>query len=173
MNPTVTFTLAAGSSVTSNSGTITFDATHGQSPPASSDGTFNAGSQVDPSNGSGGNSITFSAAHNLSTGDVITYSTNGNPAIGGLTPTRAYSVIVTSSTQIQLGDSLDGVTVDTTFDVLDFGTRNHNFQNGDSVYYFSGGSTIGGLTSGHALRRQRHRPAPDQARSIRVRRRRR
>ena len=95
--------------MTSNNGTITFDATHGQSPPASSDGTFNAGSQVDPSNGSGGNSITFSAAHNLSTGSVITYSPNGSPTIGGLTPSRAYNVIVTSSTQVQLGDSLDGV----------------------------------------------------------------
>ena len=99
MNPSVSFTVNAGASITSQSGTITFDATHGQAPPAASDGTFNAGSQVDPSNGSGGNSITFSAAHNLSTGNTITYSTNGNPAIGGLTPTRSYTVVVTSSTR--------------------------------------------------------------------------
>ena len=83
MTPTVTFTVAAGSSITSNSGTITFDATTNATPPAASNGTFDAGSQVDPSNGSGGNSITFSANHNLSDGNVITYSTNGNSAIRG------------------------------------------------------------------------------------------
>ncbi|HTZ04687.1 MAG TPA: HYR domain-containing protein [Gaiellaceae bacterium] len=147
-NPQVGFTVAAGANVTSQSGTITFDATHGALPPGGLPGSFDALAGVDPSNGSAGNSITFTSAHNLSTGASVTYNANGETPVGGLQDGRPYDVIVTSPTQIQLGDTFSGVTVDQTNDVLSWGTGTHTFKDGDFVYYFDGGSPINGLVNG-------------------------
>ena len=147
--PNVGFTVASGATATSQGGTISFDASHDNAPSGGLDGSFDASSGVDPTNGSGGNSITFTANHNLGTGALVTYNANGNPVVGGLQDGRPYNVIVTSPTQIQLGNTFSGVTVDQTNDVLSWGTATHTFQNGDMVYYFDGGSVIGGLTSGH------------------------
>ena len=138
----------AGANITSQSGTITFDATHGKAPPAASDGTFDAATQVDPSNGSGETRSPSRPRTTSRRATSITYSPNGNPTIGGLTPGRSYSVVVTSSTQIQLGDSLERR--------LRRHDRRHprlrhaepQLPDGDSVIYFASGGTIGGLCDG-------------------------
>ncbi|MEY2513193.1 MAG: mucin9, partial [bacterium] len=148
--PLVTTTVGAAARIEAG-GEIEISAAHNRLTAPVSDGTFNAGSGVDTSNAVGGNAISFSLPHGLSTGDVVTYDARGNTAVGGLASGRQYGIIVPtgSTTVVQLGGLFDGAIVDTASDEIVFGSP-HAFQTGDTVFYFapSGSTPIPGLTSG-------------------------
>ncbi|NIO40353.1 MAG: hypothetical protein GTO41_09230, partial [Burkholderiales bacterium] len=147
MNPTVMATVGGGASITSLSGTITVDATANQPPAPVSDGTFNAGTQV---NGTS-NTISFSLVHNAATGDIVTYDRKGQLQLPGLTNGLSYSLIVTGPQSVQLGATVLSSDVNTTLDIIDFGNRVHNLHTGDVVFYSvtsTPATTIGGLANG-------------------------
>ena len=118
------------------------------------DGSFNAAT-VDTGNGATNNAIVFTVAHNLKTGDVVTYDMGTNPAppVGGLVHGRSYNVVVplptAGSMRVQLGATFNGASVDVLTDTLEFKAP-HNLETGDEVYYFvpAGSTGITGLTSG-------------------------
>src|SRR5262249_10614682 len=109
-------------------------------------------SNVDGSDGFGGNKITFSADHGLGTGQIVTFQANGG-SVPGLTDGRTYVVIVPvgSTTSVQLGAGLDGAAVDAATHELTF-KGPHNLQAGDSVFYFPASNdpsqAVGGLIPG-------------------------
>ena len=71
----------------------------------------------------------------VSTGDVVTYSANGNPPIDGLVDGREYAVLKSGSNSLQLGNAFDDQAgVDATRDTIKFPT-NHSFETGDRVRY--------------------------------------
>jgi hypothetical protein len=107
--------------------------------------SFGAGTFVLPDN-----EITFTMPDGLMTGNIVTYSQNGNSAIGGLTNGRVYQVITVpgNDNSLQLGSSFDAAQVDTVDDTIVF-PSDDNLENGDLVIYEdNGGTPIGGLTPG-------------------------
>ncbi len=148
--PHIDVKVGAGTSVTAP--TVTVDAEHDTTPPTYSDGTFDAGTQVDGSDGFSGNKITFTADHGLGTGQIVTYVANAS-SVGGLVDGRKYVVIVPagSTKSLQLGAVFDGATIDPLTDEITFKGA-HNLQTGDSVYYFPASddptNAVPGLTAG-------------------------
>ena len=125
-------------------GTITVQSENGTQPVPLSQGTFTP-SQVN------NNQISFSQNDGLQTGDIVTYSQNGNPPIGGLTD-GAYSVVAFNANTVELGPAFDGFKdVNMANDTIDF-TGPDYLQTGDLVIYqpTAGSVPIGGLTAGHA-----------------------
>lgn len=124
-------------------GAVDIEATHG-SPVAMSDGTL---ASIDTN----ADLLTTSAPHGLKTGDRITYTTNGNPAIGGLVADRSYGVIVLNDTVVKLGNPFVAENVNDAFDTIRFSTQ-HGLQTGDLLEYGhkfgDGASAIGGLLNG-------------------------
>ena len=59
----------------------------------------------DPATSVSGNTIAYSQATGLNTGDTVTYSADGGTPIGGLTDGHPYFVIVVDATHIELADS--------------------------------------------------------------------
>ena len=141
MDPTVTALVSGGSAITAG-GHVKIGAASNPPLPPASDGTFDAVGGV------GANTITFYGVHNASTGDTVTYQTQGQPTVSGLVPGRTYTVIVMSTTAVQLGSVFTNSDVDTTLDLIDFGLREHHLNTGDVLLYqlVNGGSAIGGLT---------------------------
>ena len=155
-NPSISVSVGDSAHVTA--GTITVDATHNTTTPEYSDGSFHGTTGVDTGDGASGNRITFSLAHGLSSGQLITYENNGTTSIGGLTDGRSYSVLVPvadtgvdPSRSLQLGSVFDGSAVDSATDEIRFAGE-HGLVSGDRVLYYpgAGSPTITGLTSGSA-----------------------
>ncbi|HKJ56179.1 MAG TPA: hypothetical protein VJ978_09355, partial [Nitriliruptoraceae bacterium] len=128
--------------------------------PDYSDGTFNAAGGVDRSDGVTGNRITFTKAHGLSSGQLVTYRNNGQPTVGGLTNGRQYTVLVPAASagidprfSLQLGSVFDGGQVDPLTDEIRFRGA-HGLLEGDEVLYFPGAGVgvIGGLVAGKLYR---------------------
>ena len=119
--PNVALRLVDGA-VLNAGGDITIHAAHNVAQPRWSDGTFDAGTQVDE----GGSNISFTLPHGSSDGDVVTYnaqlSLSGNAAIGGLEDQRQYSVIVTDDKTLQLGASFQEAQVNPVTDAIEFGS---------------------------------------------------
>ena len=124
-------------------GTIAITAQHGGGPGSVSDGTVYAADGT-------GNFITLTAsgenqplAHQLSTGNTITYS----GSCCGLGNGQRFNVIVRDANTIYLGNQFNaGSQVSTANDTITFG-HEHNFAEGEQVFYFTnGGGTIGGLS---------------------------
>ncbi|HEX5589271.1 MAG TPA: hypothetical protein VFX65_03140, partial [Candidatus Limnocylindrales bacterium] len=158
-DPKVTVTVNDGASFTAG-GLIELFAAQNQVTQPLSDGTFDASDAcplnasspgcVDTSNGSTGNSITFSLPHGMQTGEVVTYDAVGQTTlVGGLGAGRSYGVIVLGGTSVQLGAEFQGGSVDVATDTITF-ARTHNLQSGDLVRYF--GANITGLVSGNQYR---------------------
>ena len=152
--PNVATSVGASANITAR--TITVAAAHNVAPPEYSDGTFNAATAVNAAT----NSITFTAEHGLSAGQVVTYHSNGNASIGGLTDGRSYSVVVPIAGPgvdplftLQLGSAFTGAMVDAATDEIRFGGR-HSFVEGDRVMYMPapGVTPIGGLVAGQVYR---------------------
>jgi hypothetical protein len=154
MDPTVSVVVTGGAAITSTSGNVTIDAVSNEPPAPSSDGTFNAGTDV------AGNTISFSLQHNAYTGQLVMYDTQGNgaPVATGLNG-RSINVIVTGANSLQLGleftfdnpatlDVIEGATIDPDTDIIDFGFQSHRFETGDLVVYQPVGGAIGGLAAG-------------------------
>ena len=143
-SPELKGTIWDGSSFTAG-GTITIAVEHNKALP---NGSFDAGTQVDTSNGAAGNSITFASPHGFVDGEVITYDARGNTVVGGLTADRNYGIVVIDGDTVALGATFQGGSVDTFTDTIAF-AQPHNLENGDLVYYWStSGGAVGGLTSG-------------------------
>src|SRR5262249_32023637 len=90
------------------------------------------------------------ANHGLLTGDTVTYTANGNPALGGLTDGRQYGVIYISDQKLELGAAFtaSSTSVDLARDSIRFAGA-HNLVEGDAVVYHNAGAfTVGGLTEG-------------------------
>jgi hypothetical protein len=149
----VTSDVVAGTVITAG-GDITISASHGQLPPPTSDGSFDAASDVDQNT----NTIDFGLlAHGLLTGDTVTYDVKGGVAIGGLQAGQTYGVIKTSDTTLQLGASFQSVInagqwqeqilLDTATDTIGF-TAPHNLHDDDLVVYQADGAAVGGLNDG-------------------------
>ena len=133
-------------------GQVSITASHGEEPPVFSDGTFDGFSDVDPNT----ETVTFSDAHGLLTGDTVTYNQNtAGSALIGLVDGRDYNVIVSGVNALQFGvqfDSADSSNVpfvDIERDEIAFQTP-HNLEDGDTVIYtpLTGSAVIVGLTSG-------------------------
>ena len=163
INPTISATVTGGAQITSNHGSISVDAASNQPPPPISDGTFNAGTQVNGTT----HTITFTCngspcATDATTGDPITYQANGGGSVGGLTSGQTYSVIVTGSNTLQLGATFAASNVNLATQSIDFGARNPNLHTGDQVLYYqlgvvpsscavtSTGAPVGGLVTGNS-----------------------
>jgi hypothetical protein len=95
--------------------------------------------------------INLGYTHSLSTGEEVTYLTNGGAAIGGLVDGSLYRVRVFDSTSVQLGDTFaPATTVNAATGTINFGYSN-DFQTGTKVVYDNGGGTsIPGLVNGRA-----------------------
>ena len=155
-NPTIAVSVGDRARITAE--TITVDARHDIASIEYSDGTFNGQTSVDTADSPGGNRITFTLPHGLSSGQLITYRTNGTATIGGLTDGRSYGVVVPAaglgsdpSRSLQFGNAFDGAIVDGATDEFRF-RGSHGFVSGDRVLYFNapGSPVIGGLTPGQA-----------------------
>ncbi|MGH3261183.1 MAG: hypothetical protein ACRDNS_04220, partial [Trebonia sp.] len=161
ITPVISATVTGGAQITSDHGSISVDAASNQPPPPISDGTFNAGTQVNGAN----HTINFTCngspcATDATTGDAVTYQANGGGAVGGLTNGQTYSVIVTGSNAVQLGATFTASNVDEATQSIDFGARNPNLHTGDQVLYYQAGvggascaatstsSPVGGLSCG-------------------------
>ncbi|MFO0068457.1 MAG: beta strand repeat-containing protein, partial [Pirellulaceae bacterium] len=156
LNATATANPDASVHVTSGSellvtGTVTMRASAGEDPPVFADGTFQAGSAVDTV----ANSIRFNGNHGLVSGDTVTYNTEGQVAIGGMTNGRLYGVlnVAGSSDTLRLGvivrsnniDPAQTPLIDLDRDTIRF-SGTHSLQDGDRVIYERGaGAIIGGL----------------------------
>ena len=124
-------------------GSITVQSLNGTKPVPLSQGTFTP-SQVN------NNQISFPQNDGLQTGDIVTYSQNGNPPIGGLTDGRVYPVVALNANTVELGPAFDGFKdVNMANDTIDFPGPDY-LQTGDVVIYqpSSGSVPIGGLTAG-------------------------
>ncbi|TAK78891.1 MAG: hypothetical protein EPO12_11675, partial [Aquabacterium sp.] len=122
-------------------GSVTVQAEHG-SPVSLSDGTL---SGINTAN----NTLTTTQPHGLTTGDRVTYSTNGNAAIGGLVADKTYGVIVIDNTTVKLGNPFTDDEVDDAFDTVHFANP-HGLKTGDTIVYGytgAGASAIGGLAN--------------------------
>ncbi|MFN5466550.1 MAG: hypothetical protein ACK5AM_00370, partial [Pirellulaceae bacterium] len=156
LNATATANPGASVHVTSGSellvtGTVTMRASAGEDPPVFADGTFQAGSAVDTV----ANSIRFNGNHGLVSGDTVTYNTEGQVPIGGMTNGRLYGVlnVAGSSDTLRLGvivrsnniDPAQTPLIDLDRDTIRF-SGTHSLQDGDRVIYERGaGAIIGGL----------------------------
>ena len=143
-DPNVSTTIA-NNAVIEAGGTLTVSATHGELPAPTSDGSFNAASNVNV----GTDIIDVDLPHGLLTGETVTYDASEGTVIGGLEDGRTYGVITTADdSELQLGATFQTAGVDTLSDVLTFNAP-HNLVTGDRVIYSpDGGSGVGGLTSG-------------------------
>ncbi|MEI6160077.1 MAG: hypothetical protein WCP77_09610, partial [Roseococcus sp.] len=144
-------------------GTITLMAQHGGTVAPSSDGTVQSFTGTNPGAGAtlpgASNYVTFSLAHNLTTGAVVRADSGIG---GGLTAGNSYGVVVRDDHSIYLGANFLGTRVNTATDTITFGytpsggsftAMPHNLHTGDYVYYFDNGLTpVGGLASGHRYR---------------------
>ncbi|MEM7778337.1 MAG: hypothetical protein AAF732_22375, partial [Pseudomonadota bacterium] len=74
------------------------------------------------------------ANHGLTTGDTVSYDSNGADAIAGLTSGRVYTAIVDGDSTFRLGIASDDVFVDADKDQIVFATE-HGFVDGDTIYY--------------------------------------
>ncbi|MEM9027333.1 MAG: LEPR-XLL domain-containing protein [Pseudomonadota bacterium] len=72
--------------------------------------------------------------HGLTTGDTVSYDSNGADAIAGLTSGRVYTAIVDDADTFRLGIASDDVFVDADKDQIVFATE-HGFVDGDTIYY--------------------------------------
>jgi len=150
--PTASASVLDNAAITSGGG-VTVSTLQGIPPTPLSDGTFDAATQVDPSQ----NTISFDDDHGLSNGDTIVYDAKDNPVISGLVADRQYAVIVDGAKSLKLGDvfSASSSTVDLVNDTIVFPFPHGLEGNGqpatsDHVVYNvpTGGTAIGGLTSG-------------------------
>ena len=84
------------------------------------------------------------------TGEIVTYSSGGGAAIGGLTSGKQYYVIAGDNGQIQLAEILDAAyLVNVGDDTIAVGDQSDPFTTGEQVVYRNnGGTNIGGLTDG-------------------------
>ena len=158
-SPTVDAYIGTGSDVTATGNiTILADARSQKTSSVPLNDNFTPTNDVSPS----ADTITFTA-HNLSTGDRVTYDRNGNTAIGTadggtLSAMREYSVVKVDDNKIRLGAgfgagaaSTGGLFntasgVDAARDVVRFAAE-HRFQTGDAVRYDNGGNTGIGLAA--------------------------
>jgi hypothetical protein len=144
MNPDVTVELDDTNLVKAG-GTITISAEHGGGGSQTSDGTVLSADGTD-------NHVTFTAlgsgvplAHQLTGGETIVYSGSCCSLDGG----QAYNVIFRDGTSLYLGNTFNAASqVSTADDTITF-SREHNFADGQKVYYHTnGGGQIAGLTNG-------------------------
>ena len=121
---------------------------------------FNARTSINISN----EQITLNS-HNFETGDRLTYSNGGGTTLSNLTSGNTYFAIKIDNNTIKLASSLANANAGNAIDLAPashiFNTRTaasvandtiqisgHNFVNGDTVTYTSGGRTLRNLTSG-------------------------
>ncbi len=121
---------------------------------------FNARTSINISN----DQITLNS-HNFETGDRLTYSNGGGTTLSNLTSGNTYFAIKNDNNTIKLASSLANANAGNAIDLASashsFNTRTaasvandtiqisgHNFVNGDTVTYTSGGRTLRNLTSG-------------------------
>ena len=121
---------------------------------------FNARTSINISN----EQITLNS-HNFETGDRLTYSNGGGTTLSNLTSGNTYFAIKIDNNTIKLASSLANANAGNAIDLApashNFNTRTaanvandtiqisgHNFVNGDTVTYTSGGRTLRNLTSG-------------------------
>ncbi len=117
-------------------GLLTLSATHGGTPDAQPDGTFTSLNVNDTAN-----TVTFSQAHGLITGDSVTYDapplgtvTDPNPNnIGGIFDGRDYDVVTDDPNVLQLGSQFDESAIDLVNDTITI--AGHSFEDGDQVLY--------------------------------------
>ena len=133
LTPTARATVGGGSTITSDHGSVTVNATVNELPAPSSDGTFTASTDVSD----GANQITFAKPHNAVSGQAVVYHSNGQTEVVGLDDGLTYSLIVTANSpkSIQLGATFSSGDVNPTLDLFDFGNRPHNLHTGDIVFY--------------------------------------
>ena len=148
MTPTSSAVITGGASIVAG-GEVLLSAAANPPLPPGSDGTFDAVGGVDGT----AHSITFGASHNATTGDTVTYNTQGQPTVSGLVPGRQYAIIVLDADAVQLGVVFSNDNVSTTYDTIDFGTRKHGLSTGDVLLYQLVSGTapltaIGGLSAG-------------------------
>ncbi len=121
---------------------------------------FNARTSINISN----EQITLNS-HNFETGDRLTYSNGGGTALSNLTSGNTYFAIKVDNNTIKLASTLVNANAGNAINLdsasHSFNTRTaasvandtiqisgHNFVNGDTVTYTSGGRTLRNLTSG-------------------------
>ena len=121
---------------------------------------FNARTSINISN----EQITLNS-HNFETGDRLTYSNGGGTTLSNLTSGNTYFAIKHDNNTIKLASTLANANAGNAIDLSPashiFNTRTaasvvndtiqisgHNFVNGDTVTYTSGGRTLRNLTSG-------------------------
>ncbi len=93
--------------------------------------------------------INLGYVHSLTTGESVTYQTNGGEPIGGLIDGAVYQVKVVDPTSVELGATFDpAADVDGATSTIDFG-YDPFLQNGQAVVYDDGGGPdIDGLVNG-------------------------
>jgi hypothetical protein len=88
------------------------------------------------------------------TGEIVTYSSGGGTAIGGLTSGKQYYVIARENGQVQLAEILaEAYLVDVAANTIDVGHQADPFTTGEAVVYRDNvgtgtGASIGGLADG-------------------------
>ena len=122
---------------------------------------FNARTSINISN----EQITLNS-HNFETGDKLTYSNGGGTTLSNLSSGQEYFAIKHDNNTIKLASTLANANAGNAIDLAaashSFNTRTaasvandtiqtsgHNFINGDTVTYTSGGRTLRNLTSGN------------------------
>ncbi|MEO1617598.1 MAG: PKD domain-containing protein, partial [Planctomycetota bacterium] len=141
--PTVSANVASGA-VLSALGDVVIRASHGVTPPPTSNGSFDGQTGVSV----GDDTIRFSANHGLFSGSSVVYQPGTETAVGGLVDGRRYGILTTDDGQsLQLGETFESSDVDLVSDLITF-TTPHRFATGDLVRYQpNSGSAVGGLSN--------------------------